>query len=183
MKKTFIRYFTIADFEEEEIWLREMNKKGWKLVSMTLPCFYHFESCEAEDVIYRLDYLDREAPEDYMQMLSDFGWEYIDTCAGWLYFRRSAATAASKEEGELFSDDESRVDLVGKIVRTRMLPIALLFFCSVLPNFLRTIDGEFTGHFGYAAQILFCTLFVIYVFMIVHCGIKLKKIRDRFRNE
>ena len=31
MDKTVIRSFTIADFEEEEIWLREKHKSGWKL--------------------------------------------------------------------------------------------------------------------------------------------------------
>ena len=30
MTKTFVRVFTIVDFEEEEIWLREQSKKGWK---------------------------------------------------------------------------------------------------------------------------------------------------------
>ena len=56
MRKKFIRFFTIADYKEEERWLREQHKQGWKLVRMTVPCFYTFESCEPQDVIYRLDY-------------------------------------------------------------------------------------------------------------------------------
>ena len=31
-RKTLVRFFTIADYEEEEIWLREQHKNGWKLV-------------------------------------------------------------------------------------------------------------------------------------------------------
>ena len=58
MDKTFIRFFTIADYEEEEIWLREMHKKGWRLIDMTPPCFFRFEACQPQDVIYRLDYKD-----------------------------------------------------------------------------------------------------------------------------
>ena len=29
MRRTVTKVFTIADFEEEEIWLREQHKKGW----------------------------------------------------------------------------------------------------------------------------------------------------------
>ena len=32
--KTMIRFFTIADYEEEEIWLHEQHKNGWKLHKM-----------------------------------------------------------------------------------------------------------------------------------------------------
>ena len=46
MTKTFVRVFTIVDFEEEEIWLREQSKKGWKLEKMVPPFLYTFEQCE-----------------------------------------------------------------------------------------------------------------------------------------
>ena len=51
MRKTFIRFFTIADYEDEEVWLRRQHQNGWKLVKLIVPCFYIFESCEPEDVI------------------------------------------------------------------------------------------------------------------------------------
>ena len=41
--KTMIRFFTIADYEEEEIWLHEQHKNGWKLHKMIPPCLYIFE--------------------------------------------------------------------------------------------------------------------------------------------
>ena len=31
-RKTMIRFFTIADYEEEEIWLREQHKKGMFII-------------------------------------------------------------------------------------------------------------------------------------------------------
>ena len=43
MRKTKIRFFTIADYEDEELWLRRQHQNGWKLVKMTSPCFYTFE--------------------------------------------------------------------------------------------------------------------------------------------
>ncbi|MBR2577469.1 MAG: DUF2812 domain-containing protein, partial [Erysipelotrichaceae bacterium] len=53
MNKTMFRFFTIADYEEEENWLREEHLNGWKMVKAIPPCAYVFEPCEKEDVIYR----------------------------------------------------------------------------------------------------------------------------------
>ena len=180
MRKTFVRFFTIADFEEEEAWLRQQSSAGWKLVRMTPPCFYIFEACEPEDVIYRLDYKNSGQTPEYMQMLADFGWEYCAQCMGWLYFRKPAWDAASEEEGELFSDNASRVDMVSRIVKTRLLPLAVIFLCCVVPNLLNAMRGSlstfssfFSGFFG--------AMFVVYVYLIAHCGLKLKRIRDRYQ--
>ena len=90
MRKTVIRFFTIADYEEEEIWLREQHNSGWKMVKLTKPCFYVFESCEPCDMVYRLDFKDTADSGEYMQMARDFGWEHFESCMGWLYFRKPA---------------------------------------------------------------------------------------------
>ena len=85
-----MRFFTIADYEEEELFLRAQHNNGWKLVKMTPPCFYTFESCQRQDVVYRLDYKNSEQTDEYMRMVGDFGWEYAGRCVGWLYFRKPA---------------------------------------------------------------------------------------------
>ncbi|MBR3355293.1 MAG: DUF2812 domain-containing protein [Oscillospiraceae bacterium] len=181
MDKTVRKIFTIADYEEEEIWLREQHKSGWKLVKMVPPCFYTFEQCEPEDVIYRLDYRDTENTESYFQMLSDFGWEYIGKCVGWFYFRKPACEAATEEDGELFSDNASRAEQVNAIINTRMLPVALIFLCCVLPNFYRVLNGEYIGLWGNIFGAFFCIMFALYVYIIVHCGMKLRKIKKKYQ--
>ena len=93
--KTMIRFFTIADYEDEEIWLREQHRKGWKLQRMIVPCFYIFEACTPEDVIYRLDYRNNEEDSEYLQLFRDYGWEQFARCMGWLYFRKSASEIGS----------------------------------------------------------------------------------------
>ena len=70
--KTIVRFFTIADYEEEEIWLRQQHKGGWKLIKTVLPCFYIFESCTPEDVVYRLDYTNNTESSDYFQLFQDY---------------------------------------------------------------------------------------------------------------
>lgn len=178
MLKTFYRFYTIADYEEEEKWLRRQHQKGWKLVRMIPPCIYTFASCEPQDVIYRLDYKNSEQSADYMLMLKDFGWEYIGDCLGWLYFRKPAAAAETEEDGELFSEDASRVEMVSKIVRTRMLPLGIIFLCCVIPNLLRA-EREGWG----ALSIFFLIMFVIYVYLLIYCGIKLSRIRRRYSHQ
>ena len=180
MRKTYIRFFTIADYEDEEKWLRDQHLKGWKLVKLTAPCFYTFESCEPQDVIYRLDYKNNKQTEDYMQMLSDFGWEYFEKCFGWLYFRKPAAEAEAEEDGELFSDNSSRIEMVDHIIKTRLLPLAIIFLCCVIPNLFNAIS-ERMGGFSIFFGILFGIMFVLYVYLIIHSSIKLKRIRDKYQ--
>ena len=180
MRKTFVHFFTIADYEEEEIWLREKHKAGWKFVKMIPPCFYIFESCTPQDVIYRLDYKNSEETEEYMQMLADFGWEYLTRCVGWLYFSKPAEAALSEEEGELFSDHESRANMASHIIKTRFLPLMLIFFCCVLPNLMNALRGG-QGALSNFFAFFFGIMLGIYIFLIVYCGIKLKKIRDKYQ--
>ena len=182
MTKTLIRIFTIADYEEEETWLRKQHNDDWKLIKMIPPCVYIFEACEPEDVIYRLDYRNSRQTDEYMQMLEDFDWEYFAQCFGWLYFRKPADTAESEQDGELFSDNASRAELVNHVVKTRLVPVAVIFLCCVLPNFIRYASGEFVGGFRSVFGSFFGIMFVIYVFLIVYCGIKLRKIKDRYGN-
>ena len=180
MRETVIRFFTIADYEEEEIWLRERHKSGWKLVRLIPPCFYVFEECEPQDVIYRLDFKNSEQTEEYMSMLRDFGWEYFARCFGWLYFRKPADEAETEAEGELFCDSASRAEMAAKIVKTRLLPLACIFLCCVLPNLTNALSGR-PGAFGGFFGALFGVLFAVYVWLILHCGIKLKRIREKNR--
>jgi len=182
MTKTMIRFYTIADYQEEETWLRKQHNDGWKLIKMIPPCFYTFEACKPEDVIYRLDYRNSRQTDEYMQMLKDFGWDYFAQCFGWLYFRKPADAVESEQEGELFSDNASRVELVNHIVKTRLIPLAIIFLCCVLPNFIRYTSGEYVGGFRSFFGGFFGIMFVIYVYLILHCGIKLRRIKDRYRN-
>ena len=120
--------------------------------------------------------------DEYMQMLKDFGWEYFAQCFGWLYFRKPADTVESEQDGELFSDNASRAEMVNHVVKTRLIPLAIIFLCCVLPNFIRYASGEFIGGFRSFFGIFFGVMFVVYVFLIVYCGNKLRKIKGRYEN-
>lgn len=173
--KTCFRFFTIADFEEEEIWLRKMHNEGWKLIRVTLPGFYKFEKCEPEDVIYRLEYPENKMNEEYKQMYSDFGWEYFTTFVDWNYFRKSANEVEEESDGEIFSDRATRLDMINRIYNHRMLPIVAVFLCCILPIWSREMESN--GLHIHMATALLSILFVYYMFVIIYCGVKLLKLR------
>ena len=177
MRKTVIKFFTIADYEEEEIWLREQHNRGWKLVRMISPCFYIFEACEPRDVIYRLDFRDIE--DGYLEMMADFGWEYAGQCFGWNYFRKASDPDASEEDENLFSDNASRAEMVQEVITTRMLPLLLLFLCVIVPNCFKFFGDAHFDTLDMILSIVFGVLFVIYVALLTYCGTKLRKIKQQ----
>ncbi len=176
--KTVFRFFTIADFEEEEAWLREQHRAGWKLKNAAV-FLYTFERCAPEDVIYRLDYKNGEESEDYLQLFRDYGWEYFDHNAGWLYFRKPAAEVTDEADGEIFSDGLSRVEMVRKVALTRLLPMLTIFLCCLMPSWLRLFDS---GVFN-AISIVLYALVLLYIWMIVYCGVKLTRLKKKYKEQ
>ena len=76
--KTVFRYYTIMEYEKEQEWLSRQHRQGWKLTAAA-ACFYRFERCAPEDVVYQLDYNPegRKHPEEYVQLFRDCGWEHV----------------------------------------------------------------------------------------------------------
>lgn len=154
--KTEFHYFTIMDYEKEQDYLRSMHKAGWEFAGVTVPGFYHFVQCEPEDVIYQLDYnLEGSAhKEEYVQMFEDCGWEYLMDFVGYSYFRKPAAQA--KEDEGIFCDDSSRLDMMTRIFKGRMLPLLCIFFLVLLPQLF--FQFSLSGIRG----IIFCIFFVLF---------------------
>lgn len=177
-RKTMIRFFTISDYEEEELWLREQHKSGWKLSMTVLPCFYIFDRCAPEDVVYRLDYKNNTENHDYLQLFRDYGWEYFNRCMGWLYFRKPVSETDAEQDCEIFSDDASRVDMIARILRTRMLPLLIIFFICLLPNFIKSLS-RFPSE-DISITVVFFLLLLLYLYLFVHCGIKLRALRNKY---
>lgn len=176
MSKMFIRFFTIADFEEEEIWLREQHQHGLKLVNMVPPCFYYFEECEPEDVVYRLDFKNAYPDSEYTTLFADYGWEYAGKCVGWIYFRKPASQMENDEDTEIFSDCESKISMLENIIKRRMMPILVIFLCCWLPNLFRAMDTVT----GMAFKTFWIIMTVMYVYLITHCTAKLFVLKKKY---
>ena len=146
-KKIVYRIFTIADYEREALYFREMHAKGWKLrkVSYSILLFvvkYTFEKCQPEQVSYQLDFYPMENSErtSYLQLFKDCGWEHITDFNGFSYFRKLHSGIESDAEFEIYNDTAGKLVMVKRILTRRMLPISILFL-ALLPVFSKFVSG------------------------------------------
>ncbi|MDU4444852.1 MAG: DUF2812 domain-containing protein [Streptococcus mitis] len=146
-KKIVYRIFTIADYEREALYFREMHAKGWKLrkVSYSILLFavkYTFEKCQPEQVSYQLDFYPMRKSDraSYLQLFKDCGWEHITDFNGFSYFRKLHSGIESDAEFEIYNDAAGKSAMVKRILTRRMLPILLLFL-ALLPVFSKFVTG------------------------------------------
>ena len=164
--KTVFKFYTIPAYRKEEAFLSSMHRQGWKLTKVTFPGFYHFEQCEAENVTYRLDYNQEGVAnkEEYVQMFSDCGWEYLFDFVGYSYFRKVTEQAGKNEE--IFCDDDSRLDMMKRVYKGRVMPLIIIFLCIILPQFMTNSMGYGGGN---PLQDVLSIMFLIlgFVYMIL----------------
>ena len=146
-KKIVYRIFTIADYEREALYFREMHAKGWKLrkVSYSILLFavkYTFEKCHSEQVSYQLDFYPMEKSEraSYLQLFKDCGWEHITDFNSFSYFRKPHSEIESDTEFEIYNDATGKLAMIKRILIMRMLPILILFL-ALLPVFSKFVSG------------------------------------------
>ena len=172
-KKVVYRIFTIADYEREALYFREMHAKGWKhrKVSYSILLFavkYTFEKCQPEQVSYQLDFYPMRTSErtSYLQLFKDCGWEHITDFNSFSYFRKAHSEIESDAEFEIYNDATGKLDMVHRILRLRLLPV--LFFLSMLiPLFLKLLSERdvFSG-LVFLLTIMDCVLLFALVIQI-----------------
>lgn len=178
-KKEF-HFWVLPEYEQEEAYLRRMHQSGWKLDHVSLPGVYTFERCAPEDVVYKLDFrpLRGESREAFLSMYQEYGWEYLQDLNDYSYFRKSAEGAAP-EDLEIFSDDESRLDMVKRILRWRV-PLISLFALFVL---IQSINLFLRATFAPGDVILvafYLLILALYVYIIVRCAAGFRRLWKRY---
>ena len=149
-KKIVYRIFTIADYEREALYFREMHAKGWKLrkVSYSILLFavkYTFEKCHPEQVSYQLDFYPMENSErtSYLQLFKDCGWEHITDFNSFFYFRKAYSEIESNAEFEIYNDAAGKLAMVNRILRLRLVPVLLLLAIHI-PFLLKLLNRSNT---------------------------------------
>ena len=157
------KVFTICEHEKEQDYLRAMHRAGWKFTRVSGLGVYHFAKCTPEDVIYQLDYNadGKENKESYVQMFRDCGWEYLQDYVGYSYFRKSAAESDGAEE--IFCDDESRMQMLDRVFKGRLVPLLILFCTVLIPQI---VVQSMLGN--YVLTVVFALLIGLYVWIFVH---------------
>lgn len=182
MKDTQIKiaFFTIPEYDKEQEWLRNQHKEGWKLVNASLPCFYKFERCQPEDVIYQLDFNQegRSNRDNYIQMFEDCGWQYITEMAGYTYFRKPVNQMQQQEE--IFCDDDSRMDMIERVFKGRMLPLIAIFFCIIIPQLFA--QGSMNAAENKILFAVFVAMFILYISIFIKFGIQYWRLKNRVKS-
>lgn len=188
LKKEF-HYFVLTDYEREEEYLRTMHKKGYKFKKVSLPGIYYFEESKPEDVIYKLDFnpQSKEKRQEYLQIYQDYGWEYLQDMNEYSYFRKKACEGEHEKDLEIFSDEESKMEMLKNIFLKRMLPILCIFLLCIIPPFVKLIHElvhcQIQGGLEVGLLSLLTILVVVYFYVIGRCGIGFWRLRKKYNRE
>lgn len=171
--KIQFKWFTIPQYKQEEEYLSSMHREGWKFTKVSFPGFYHFTKSEPENVTYRLDYNQEGVAHksEYVRMFSDCGWEYLFEFVGYSYFRKASDEADLNEE--IFCDDESRLDMMKRVYKGRVVPLIIIFFSIILPQLLLNTHGYGGG--GIVRKVLsgtFVGLVLLYIMIFISMTIQ-----------
>lgn len=163
------KWFWAWQDEDEEAWLREMSNQGWHLSGIGFPTVYTFRSGPPEEYVYRLDYRShwKMDKEDYLQLFSDAGWEYVEEMAGWHYFRQ---VAQSGEDLEIYTDAESKIEKYQRLLA--FLGILMLPLLLGLIN-LRTRPYDWISY----VYVFVAVIFVLYVYGIVKLWLRINQLK------
>ena len=164
--KTEFKFFSVPEWKKEERYLRKQHKIGWEFVKVNGLCVYHFQKCEPKDMVYQLDYNPDSTlqKDEYIQMFQDCGWEYLQNYVGYSYFRKPASDMNETEE-EIFCDDASRLDMMKRVFRGRMIPLLVVFFLIIIPQIIQQSLNR--TPFSHGLMILFCMMFALYLGMFI----------------
>ena len=174
--KKEIRWFSIMEYEKEENYLSKRHLEGWKFKSVTFPGLYTFERCEPEKIIYQLDY-NKEGikhQSEYVRMFEDCGWEYLTEFDGYNYFRKPADKMQQKEE--IFCDDISRLDMMNRIFRGRVIPLIVILCGLIVQLYMSATDHSERGWLP-----VFIVLVIIYIITFLQFAIKYFAFRKKVK--
>ncbi len=97
------------------------------------------------------------------------------------YFRKPLRDSNT----ELFSDNQSRLDMVKAIFYSRMLPVLVIFTVIIVPNTNLLFQRV---HFGgnsvvNVLSLFLLALYLLYVIIIIYCGFGLYRLSKRYTDQ
>lgn len=152
-----IRFYTLGQYPQEEKWLEEMAAQGLIIQKSILPCFYIFKKEKPQNLIYRYDFVAGENDrQERISFYEEYGWRYVTGMNDFMLFVHTADDASSKAL-DIFSSDQSREEMIIRILKKRMLPLGMVFLLMVMISlYLWLKQAEFDTRIIF----LICTLIV-----------------------
>lgn len=154
--KRTVKMFAAWDYEFEEQEFNRMSEQGWQLVSGgSFSQKYEYD----DSVVYRyqIDYNnDIKDMARYDETFRDAGWERVNsTLNGWHVFRKAFDPALPQEEYEIYTDSQSRNDMLKRWRNLCFICFGVLLIN--VGNSLRIISTSDAGYIG-VAFLLACGL-------------------------
>lgn len=118
---------------------------------------------------------DYEKEQDYLREMHKYGWEYLQDFFGYSYFRKPVDENGM--EDEIFCDEESRFQMMQRVIKGRMLPLLIIFFAVLLPQLVMSLSNGY----GYAVDALIGFVFGLYLTIFAICLVKYVKYKSRRR--
>ena len=132
MKRVW-RFWTIAEYEQEEQWINEMARDGWALTAVGC-CRYIFRRTRPGEFIYKLDMVERttqdEVKENYFNFLTECGIRVVGEYKDWIYLQKRAAEGPF----DMKNDTYAKLRRVNKIYS-----FAIRTICRLLRVFMALI--------------------------------------------
>ncbi|MCQ2573377.1 MAG: DUF2812 domain-containing protein [Treponema sp.] len=150
------------DTEKETAWLNQMANDGWNVTGFSMG-FYTFEKCEPGEYQYQIDTSDGlwKCSKKYRDFMESMGIEIVCCWGVWVVLRRKS----SEGEFQLYSDDESRLEHLKKILNLYKI-IALIEIGCMMVNVYPAIFHNSRGNLICAAIIsIFVFLFAYLVYI------------------
>lgn len=182
--KRVVKAFQLVDYEKEERWLSSMAAQGWRFVD-TNGWKYTFERSAPEQVVYRIYCSNMSGDtENIKTMFRDYGWEFLVSVPAHSYFRRPAE-GQCKEELDLFSDAETRLTTVRRMLTGKIALLVLLLLIIIVPNLLR-FAGLVHRREGNGSKVMLCTylaMLLLYLWYIGHAAIGYYRLKRKYRGD
>ena len=168
--------------EKEEAWLEKMSQEGWHLKSVQLPCIYYFGKGEPCRYIYRLDYMLTKKTEfqNYLQIFTDAGWEYIGEMSNWRYWRKLAVAG---ETHEIFTDTELKLTKYRRLLS--IMAFFLVFLVLIGMNMVLRQPGTEEYHSSLIngiyliGKLIYAVLIPLYVVVVVQLLRRINQLKKK----
>lgn len=174
--KRMYKFYTPDMYDKEEKFLTEMSLQGWHFESFTPPCSYLFVKGQPKPYIYKLDFRKNrnEDWDNYKTLYEDCGWEHVQEFrvfrGSWEYFRKECVYG---EEEDIFTDNESKIELLIRIRRFYFL-ICVFLLCINMSNFANITNMMSKGFSSIGVFCILVYIVVIGLYLRIFVGISIK---------
>jgi hypothetical protein len=169
-------FFSWQD-EQQEAWLANMSRRGLHLKEPGAFGSYTFVQGSPQEFAYCMDFNKGKAPEDYLQLIRDAGWEYLGKHAGWSYWRKEVQGG---KVPDLFSDPESKTQKYQRLFAaySASVPGVVVMYIIMLAAFNR-FPGRHPIWFVIAFISVYMGWILFAAFNALMIGLRIRKLKDQ----